>query len=200
MLSRMLQELVSRWGYLAIAIATFIEGEVVLIWAGALAHQGMLSLPLVALAATVGSLAWGQTWFYVGRLFGRAFIDRRPKWRDRLATAEPWITRYGGWSVVAFRFIAGMAIVLPLLVGASGFPRRRFLVLDGMGATIWASSFACAGFALGTGLENVLGRAIDWPELVGLALGGALAIWLITQLARTLIARRTAHGAHQTSA
>ena len=54
MLSRMLQELVSRWGYLAIAIATFIEGEVVLIWAGALAHQGMLSLPLVALAATVG--------------------------------------------------------------------------------------------------------------------------------------------------
>src|ERR1039457_5338159 len=108
MLACMLQELVSRWGYLAIALATFIEGEVVLIWAGALAHQGLLSLPLVALAAAMGSLAWGQTWFYVGKLLGRTFIDRRPKWRARIATAEPWIKRYGGWSVVAFRFIAGM--------------------------------------------------------------------------------------------
>lgn len=200
MLVCMLQELVSRWGYLAIALATFIEGEVVLIWAGALAHQGMLSLPLVALAATIGSLAWGQTWFYVGKLLGRSFIDRRPKWRARITTAEPWIARYGGWAVVAFRFIAGMAIVLPLLIGASGFPRRRFLVLDGIGASIWASGFACAGFALGTGLEKVLGRSISWPELVGLALGGALAIWLITQLVRTLMARRTVHRAHQTSA
>jgi membrane protein DedA with SNARE-associated domain len=199
MFAFMLQELVGRWGYLAIAIATFIEGEVVLIWAGALAHQGLLSLPLVVLAAAVGSLAWGQTWFYVGKLLGRTFVDRRPKWRARIAIAEPWIARYGSWSVVAFRFIAGMAIVLPLVVGASGFPRRRFLVLDGIGASIWASCFASTGFALGSGLEKALGRVIGWPELMGIALGAAFAIWLVTQFLGTLIARRTSQRAHQTS-
>jgi membrane protein DedA with SNARE-associated domain len=197
MLASMLHELVSRWGYLAIALATFIEGEIVLIWAGALAHEGLLSLPLVALAATVGSLAWGQTWFYTGKLLGRAFIDRRPKWRARVASVEPLIARYGGWSVVAFRFIAGMAIVLPLFIGASGFPRKRFFILDGIGASIWASGFACTGFALGTGLGKILGRAISWPELVGIALAGAFTIWLITQLLRALIAKRTGRGTHQ---
>ena len=199
MLVSMLHELVSRWGYLAIALATFVEGEVVLIWAGALAHEGVLSLPFVIFAAAIGSLAWGQTWFYVGKTLGHAFIDRRSSWRTRKASAEPWIARYGGWSVVAFRFIAGMAIVLPLLIGASGYPSKRFLVLDGIGASIWASALACVGFALGTGLERVLGHFINWPELIGIAFGGALAVWVITQLVRALIARRAGRRIHQTS-
>ena len=197
MLTYVLQELVNRWGYVAIALATFIEGEVVLLWAGALVHSGLLSLPLVALAATAGSFAWGQTWFYVGKFLGRAFIDKRPNWRARTAKAEPWIARYGSVCVVTFRFVAGMAIALPLLVGASGYSARRFFVLDGIGAFIWASGFACAGYALGSGVGKILGRTVNWPELAGVALGGALTIWLLTQLVRALIARRTGRHAHQ---
>jgi membrane protein DedA with SNARE-associated domain len=199
MLSRVLQELVIRWGYVAIALATFIEGEVVLLWAGALVHAGLLSLPLVALAATVGSFAWGQSWFYVGKYLGRAFVDKRPGWRARIAKAEPWIARYGSLCVVAFRFVAGMAIVLPLLVGASGYSARRFFVLDGIGAFIWACGFACTGYALGSGVGKILGRAVNWPELVGVAFGGALTIWLLSQFVRALIARHTRRHAHQTN-
>jgi membrane protein DedA with SNARE-associated domain len=195
----MLHELVSRWGYLAIALATFIEGEVVLIWAGTLVHAGLLSLPLVALAATAGSLAWGQSWFYLGKYLGRTLIDARPKWRARIATTEPWIARYGSWSIVLFRFIAGMAIVTPLLIGASGFSSRRFFLLDGIGALIWASGFACAGVALGSGFGKLLGRSLGWSELIGIALGAALAIWFVTQLVRALVTRHAARQVHQST-
>ena len=41
-----LEELIVRWGYLAIGFGVFLEGESVVILGGALAHRGLLSLPL----------------------------------------------------------------------------------------------------------------------------------------------------------
>jgi membrane protein DedA with SNARE-associated domain len=188
MLARMLQGLVGQWGYLAIALGAFVEGEAVLLLAGAIARSGQLALPLVVLAATAGSLTWGQTWFYVGRRFGRPFIDRRQRWRERAANVERWLLRYGGWVVVAFRFIAGMAIVLPVLIGACGFRPRTFLFLDGVGALLWSSLFACIGFGMSAGLEAILKRPIEWPELVGIGLGGVLLVWLATRFLSALLA------------
>jgi membrane protein DedA with SNARE-associated domain len=192
----MLEALLDQWGYLAIALGTFIEGEAVLLCAGALAHGGRLSLPLVILAATAGSLGWGQTWFRVGRTFGHAFIVRRPSWRDRSANVERWLLRYGGWVVVGFRFIAGMAIVLPVLVGACGYRPRRFLLLDTIGALIWASVFASAGFGMGVSVEALLKRPIGWPELLGIGVGGVLLVWLATRLVSVALAPPKPDGVH----
>jgi len=38
----MWEQLVSRWGYIAVALGTFVEGEGVLLSAGAVAHLGLL--------------------------------------------------------------------------------------------------------------------------------------------------------------
>jgi membrane protein DedA with SNARE-associated domain len=183
----MLTRLVSQWAYLGIAVGTFIEGEAVLLLAGAAARAGQLYLPLVVLAAMAGSLTWGQTWFYVGRKFGRPFIDRRAHWHERAARVDRWLSRYGGWVVIAFRFLAGMAIVLPVLIGACGFHPRRFLFLDGIGALVWASLFASAGFGMSAGLMAVLQRPIGWQEIVGIAVLGAVLIWLVTRVVNCLL-------------
>ena len=188
----MWEHVLSRWGYFGIALGTFVEGEAVLLAAGAFTHLGRLSLPFVVLAATLGSLLWGQTWFFVGRRFGRGVIERRPTWRAHAHVLERWIARYGSWLVLGFRFIAGAAIVLPLLVGASGFPRGRFFVLDGLGALIWASVFAGLGLGIGAGLQGALGRAIGLPEIAGIALGGAFLLLLVTRLVRLTLARGAA--------
>jgi membrane protein DedA with SNARE-associated domain len=185
----MLEALLDQWGYLAIALGTFVEGEAVLLCAGALAHSGRLSLPLVILAATAGSLSWGQTWFWVGRKFGRAFIARRPSLRERTLRVELWLLRYGGWVVVGFRFIAGMAIVLPVLVAACGYRPRRFLFLDAVGAVIWASAFAAAGLGMGLSVEKILERPIGWSELVAIGVAGVLFVWLMTRLVSAALTR-----------
>ena len=64
--SPMIEELISRWGYLGFAVGTFFEGETVLVVGGALAHKGLMSLPGVALSAFMGSLLGDQFWFLIG--------------------------------------------------------------------------------------------------------------------------------------
>lgn len=179
-----MQELVAQWGYLGVVVGTFVGGETVLLAAGAIASKGLLSLPLVTLAAFAGSFAWGQFWYQTGRAFGRPFIGRRPVWRERARQGEERIGRYGDLFVIGSRFVAGMGLVAPLLLGAGRFPARRFVPLDVLGAAAWAAIIAGAGFGLGTGLSGLLGRSARWPELVvGAAMLGAL-FWCARRLPR----------------
>ncbi len=189
-LSHTLLHLVHQWSYLGILLGTFVEGEAVLLSAGALAQLGLLALPAVVLSAAVGSLAWGETWFWVGQHFGRGFIDRRPKLRARALVVERWTARHRGSLTVGFRFIAGAAIVVPLLIGASGYPRKQFLALDAVGALLWSSVYAALGFGAGSALEKVLGHAVRLPEIVALVLAGALLSYLCARGIGSRLARR----------
>jgi membrane protein DedA with SNARE-associated domain len=49
----MIETFVAQWGYLAVALSVFFEGEATLIAAGALAQRGLLSLPGVVLCEMV---------------------------------------------------------------------------------------------------------------------------------------------------
>jgi hopanoid biosynthesis associated protein HpnK len=182
----MLEHLLSRWGYLTIAFGTFIEGEAVLLAAGALAHAGSLSLPFVVLAGAVGSVVWGQTWYQVGRSSGKRLLAGRPNWRARAARVERWLSSSGLWILLGGRFLAGLGTVLPAMIGASGFPRRRFVVLDTLGALLWSSVFASGGFAVGAGLKRLIGHAPGWPWLALAGAGAAGLVWLASRLAGSL--------------
>ena len=96
---------------------------------------------------------------------------------------------YGSWLVLAFRFIAGAAIVLPVLFGASRYRRGRFLLLDGVGALAWASVFAGAGFGAGSVLRRLQGSTADLLEIVIIAVGGVLLGSVVTRLIRWALAR-----------
>jgi len=58
-----LQSIVENYGYAAILIGTFLEGETILVLAGLAAHQGYLILTWVILAAFAGSLCGDQLFF-----------------------------------------------------------------------------------------------------------------------------------------
>lgn len=161
----MFEDLVNRWGYIAISLGTYVEGEAVLLSAGALAHARVFSLPLVVLAAMLGSAAWGQTWFQIGRMSGRSVIARRPQWHARAAALERWLSRFGLWVLLFGRFLAGMGTLLPAMIGASGFARWRFCILDSLGALVWATVVAGAGFGIGAGLRGLAGESPLWLQL-----------------------------------
>ena len=150
-----LESFVARYGYAAVLLGMLFEGETVLVAGGALAHQGLLSLPVVMGAAFVGSLIGDQTWFYVGRRFGTAFITKRPAWTARALRADKALARLGSVFVVGFRFVYGIRSVTPVFLGARGYDRSRFLRLNVLGAGLWAVAFACVGYALGAGVSSI---------------------------------------------
>ncbi len=159
-----------RWGYLAIVVGTFFEGESVLLLAGALAHRGLLSLPFVCVAALIGSVSGDQLWFHLGHRYGRRFIDTRPHWAKRAESARKWIARYGDWFVLGFRFVYGLRMASPIVLGTSGYSARKFTVLNATGGALWSVTFGLLGYALAASLQKVLHRAGRLEELALLAL------------------------------
>ena len=175
----MVEAWIEQYGYLAIALGTFFEGESILLIGGALAHRGLLSLPWVVFAAFAGGVLGDQTWFRVGRIFGTAFLERHPSLRTHHARAQALLRRFGDGFVLGFRFVLGIRTITPLLLGTTSYRSTRFLALNVCGCTLWAAAIGFAGYSLGAGLAQVLERAGKLEEL---ALG-ALALIVLTYLA-----------------
>ena len=76
-----LEILVSAYGYPALFIGTFLEGETILVIAGFLAHRGYLELPWVIVIAFLGTFSGDQFYFWLGRTKGVRFLTRRPSYR-----------------------------------------------------------------------------------------------------------------------
>lgn len=175
----MLESLIIRWGYLAIAFGIFLEGESVLILGGALAHRGLLSLPLVMATAFLSAFAGDQFWFQMGRRYGRPLIARHPKWLARVLAVQTRLERYGDVFVFGFRFIYGIRTVTPALLGMSEYPRSRFLVLNFFGVAVWSVAISYAGWALGAAFQQIMDRAVHVQKMVGIVLAAGLVAWLI---------------------
>lgn len=89
-----LEPLLKTYGYWAILIGTFAEGETILILGGFAAKLGYLALPWVILSAFVGSLCGDQLFFYLGRTHSRWFLARRPLWKERVNKAQRLLERF----------------------------------------------------------------------------------------------------------
>ena len=74
----MLQVFIENYGYFAVFIGCFFEGETVLVLAGFAAHLGYLSLPLVVATAAAAGFCGDQTFFALGRRYGAGLRQRFP--------------------------------------------------------------------------------------------------------------------------
>lgn len=64
------------WGYLAVALAVIIEGEIFLIIVGITTATTLFNYPLVILAATAGAIFHDNSVFIFSKLTGRKFIEK----------------------------------------------------------------------------------------------------------------------------
>ena len=181
-------EWIQNYGYAAVAVGTFLEGETVLLLAGAAASRGHLAMPWVIAVATVASFAGDQLFFYLGRAYGPALLQRFPKLGAGTARARVLLERHNTPVILSVRFLYGLRIAGPLAIGMSGVGWLRFFVLNLIGAVVWACAIAALGYGTGQALASVLGT-IDADEIwtMGVLLVAGALIWLI---ARFRAARR----------
>jgi membrane protein DedA with SNARE-associated domain len=172
--------LVLHFGYAAILVGTFFEGETILILGGLAAHQGYLHLPIVAACAFVGSLAGDQSAFFIGRRRGRGFLSKRPRLHARSEKVTALLERHQTSLTLGFRFLYGLRNVVPFVAGASRMPIPRFVALNAAGAAVWAAAFAAGGYFLGHGLEAVLGEVKRYELAVfGAVLATGAIVWVV---------------------
>jgi membrane protein DedA with SNARE-associated domain len=164
---------VARYGYFAVAVGAILEGESVLLAAGVAAHQGLLDLRLVMLVAAVASTLGDQTYFQIGRRWGGLLLDRFPPLARRAPQVRALITRYHTSLVLGIRFMIGLRIAGPLMMGWARVDPWRFAGLNALGAAVWAVLVASAGY----GLSNA------WASLADHPYGRAVLVLLLLLLA-----------------
>lgn len=188
----MLEHVIASYGAIAVLVGTFLEGETILVLAGFAAHRGYMSLASVILAALVGTVAGDQLYFFIGRRYGRGFLERRPSWTARANRVHGVIERHSTLFMLGFRFWYGMRLVSPFVLGSSRVSAAKFAVLNVIGACLWAVAFAGAGYLFGKTVEHVVDdvKRIELAIFAVLA-GAGISLWVVHAWHRRRQIRRT---------
>ena len=160
-----LQGLIETYGYLAVFIGAFLEGETVLMLAGFAAERGYLALPWVIALATLGGFSGDQLYFFLGRRYGQKILARFPSARARAAKVDELLHRFHAPLIVMIRFMIGFRIVGPIVFGMGRVPAPRFMVLNFIGACLWAPLIASIGYVFGGALEAILADAKRYEHI-----------------------------------
>ncbi|MFH1982196.1 MAG: DedA family protein [Pseudomonadota bacterium] len=178
-----IEAFISAYGYPAVLLGTFLEGETTLVMAGFLAHRGYLSLPVVLATAFVGTFIGDQLFFHIGRYKGTAILEKRPHWKVRTQRAFALLHQHQVKLILGFRFLYGLRSVTPFVIGASRISPWRYLCFSLIGGAFWTVTVGSAGYLLGNAIEVLLDEIKHYEKwiLAGMAAVG-LASWMVHRL------------------
>ena len=164
-----LAQLVSEYGYLAVFVGSLLEGETILLLAGFAAHQGYLSLPLTMAVAFVGGTLGDQFFFWLGRARGNQLLQRFPRAQPRVLLIKRLLERFHAPIIVLVRFMYGMRIMGPIVIGACSIKAWRFALFNIIGAAIWAPLVTGLGYLFGDAVQLTLDH-MEQARIVALVL------------------------------
>ena len=177
--------LIDHYGYLAVFVGTILEGDTVLMLAGFAAHRGYLSLPWVVGAATLGGFLGDQFWYWLGRTRWPGLAARLPSLGQAAGKVHQLLDRYDLWIIIGIRFMYGLRIAGPTVIGTSHVSPLRFAVFNLLGALLWASLIGGVGYAFGEAIEMMLQDAKHYEKAAVIAIVAlGLAVWLYRWIRR----------------
>jgi membrane protein DedA with SNARE-associated domain len=192
------------WTYALVGALAFLEaaafvglvapGEFAVVFGGLIAGRGDIDLlPLIAvvwIAALAGDLAG----YAFGRVVGRGWaLQHGPRFGitpARLEWAERYFASHGGKTILVGRFVGIVRALAPFIAGTSRMRLRRFVLVDAIGAGLWASTFSVLGFAFWQSLDRALELARRGKLGLALVLVAALGAVTAHRLLRDAHARR----------
>ena len=155
----MIIELISSLGYPGIFVLMTIEGiitpipsELIIPFAGYLSAEGEMNLVLVIAVGTAGAAIGNTVAYYIGYRVGRPLIERYGKyiWLDErdLGLAERWFAKYGDIGILLGHAIPGVRSFISFPAGIGKMRVKRFVLFSTIGALIWTTVLALAGYVL----------------------------------------------------
>ena len=180
-----MQDVITQIGYVSLFVGTFLEGESVLALAGVAASYGYLTFEYVVAVAAIGAFLGDQVCFWVGRRYGERILARYPKSAAKAPRVERLVRRFDAPAVILLRFLYGLRIAGPIVIGSCGISPWRLAFFNFLGALIWAPVVAGVGYLAGEALEAWLGRFkhVQIGLLMALLAAAAVA-WLVVQSRR----------------
>ena len=179
-----IQELLIRYGLVAVLIGSAFEGDFSLILAGVVAHLGIFPFAQAVAAGAIGSLVGDSIWYGFGRFRGPRFREGK-LYRRVGPTIDRLAKRLGPWELLAARFVYGTKAASMLFWGLHGLSLPRFLLIDTIGCVLGSLVFTSVGYLVSGSATVLLGkvhRVQFW--LLGVVLVGAVIVYLINRTAK----------------
>ncbi|MBD8024005.1 DedA family protein [Microbacterium gallinarum] len=137
----------------SVLIGLVVPGDTIVIVA-ATAVASPLEGVLLGVAVVVGALIGESIGFWLGRFLGpkieHSWLGRKIG-HENWARSERYLLRRGGPAIFISRFLPVLHSLVPLTVGMSGYPYRRFLAWTLPACVIWAGLYiSVASVAAGT--------------------------------------------------
>jgi membrane protein DedA with SNARE-associated domain len=155
------------------AVLPVLPSETAVVSAGLLvAATGVTSLPWVMVVAASAAVVGDLMSYRLGRTGAVRWARARgsaTRHGAALRYAQTALDRRGPAMVSTSRFVPGGRTAVTLSAGAAAMPLRSFVVASAVGASLWATAFAVAGFVGGQTLgDNLL---VALAPAVALVLG-----------------------------
>lgn len=158
-----------------VVVMPFLPGDSLLFVVGALSGLGLLKLKLAMGLLIAAAILGNQSNYTVGRWVGpRVFQWPDSKFFNRHAFEQAHIfyERYGGFTLIAARFMPFLRTFAPFVAGVAEMSRRKFTVYDVSGAVLWVGGITTLGYLFGNipwvqqHLDKIIWAAILVPGLL----------------------------------
>jgi len=184
-------DLIASYGYIAIFVIIGLEsagvpmpGETVLISSAVYAGStGNLNIGLVIAMAALAAILGDNLGYWAGRRWGMPLLLRYGHLiavdHGRLKLGQYLFRQHGGKIVFFGRFTAMLRAYAAVLAGVNRLDSRRFMLFNGLGGIVWATSMGLGSYGCGRSIEHVAGSV--GLALLALVIVGGLALWLFVR-------------------
>jgi membrane-associated protein len=136
-----------------VVVMPFLPGDSLLFVVGAMCGVGLMdlgtSIGLLWAAAVLGN----QSNYTIGRLLGpKVFQWEQSRFFNRRAfdQAHAFYEKYGGFTIVAARFMPFLRTFAPFVAGVAHMTRSKFSFFDVAGGGLWVGGIVTAGYFFGS--------------------------------------------------
>jgi membrane-associated protein len=178
------------WGYALLFLIIFVEtgvvvmpflpGDSLLFVVGAMCGVGLMDLGLSMGLLTAAAILGNQSNYAIGRHFGpRVFQWENSRFFNKAAfdKAHAFYEKYGGFTIVAARFMPFLRTFAPFVAGVAQMTRRKFTFYDVTGGALWVCGIILIGYMFGNvpwvkaNLDKIIWAMILIPGFVIIAGG-----------------------------
>ena len=148
--------LLKTYGYIILFAWSILEGELGLLMAGLMSHEGSMNLYMAIFIAGLGGFAGDQIYFYIGR-FNKAYVHRNFKGqRRKFALAHLLLNKYGWPIIFVQRYMYGMRTIIPISIGLTRYSAKTFAFINLISAWCWAAITIVPTWYFGEQILDVL--------------------------------------------
>jgi len=181
-----MEEFLDKYGYFALLIGTFFEGETAILVASSLSHTGLFKIPYTVFFGFAGSFISDWIYYLIGRLNGKYFIERRPKLKERIEPVTRFFNHHKIQILFTYRFLYGFRVIIPLIIGMSGIRPLQYLGYSMATGLIWATVVSTTGYYIGKflNLKTEVFEENIFFIILGFALFGLLVGYTVKRFAQ----------------